>query len=99
MFFFSKLLLSGCATLHIEPPRCAVFLQVDLVDQAVMTAEEVEDLARKLGCKLYRTCVKEDINVTEVRKWCNHTKMTDTVLLEGNWFSLAQHGALGVWYS
>ncbi|KAF5837319.1 small rab-related GTPase [Dunaliella salina] len=40
--------------------------KVDLVHQSAMTAEEVEGLARKLGCKLYRTCVKEDINVTEV---------------------------------
>jgi Ras-related protein Rab-23 len=40
--------------------------QVDLVDQAVVSAEEVEGLARKLGMRLYRTCVKENINVTEV---------------------------------
>jgi Ras-related protein Rab-23 len=41
--------------------------KVDLVDQAVVSATEVESLARKLGLKLYRTCVKEGINVTEVR--------------------------------
>jgi len=41
-------------------------MQVDLVQEAVVTAEEVEALARQLKCKLYRTCVKEDINVTEV---------------------------------
>ncbi len=29
--------------------------QVDLVDRAVVTAEEVETLARKLGLRLYRT--------------------------------------------
>lgn len=40
--------------------------KVDLVDQAVVTASEVEGAARKLGLKLYRTCVKENINVTEV---------------------------------
>ncbi|KAJ9533814.1 hypothetical protein QJQ45_026908 [Haematococcus lacustris] len=40
--------------------------KVDLVDQAVMAADEVEGLARKLGLRLYRTCVKENINVTEV---------------------------------
>lgn len=40
--------------------------KVDLVDQAVVTANEVEGIARKLGLKLYRTCVKENINVTEV---------------------------------
>eukprot|EP00983_Pelagomonas_calceolata_P020559 647331-Pelagomonas_calceolata.AAC.2 len=52
----------------LAAPSIAIMpgLQVDLVHQAAMTAEEVEGLARKLGCKLYRTCVKEDINVTEV---------------------------------
>lgn len=36
------------------------------MDHAVVSPEEVEDLARKLGLRLYRTCVKENINVTEV---------------------------------
>lgn len=36
------------------------------MDQAVVSPEEVEALARKLGLRLYRTCVKENINVTEV---------------------------------
>lgn len=40
--------------------------KVDLVDQAVVSPTEVEGMARKLGLKLYRTCVKENINVTEV---------------------------------
>lgn len=40
--------------------------KVDLVDQAVVRPEEVEGIARKLGLKLYRSCVKENINVTEV---------------------------------
>mmetsp|Transcript_20202 Transcript_20202/g.51171 ORF Transcript_20202/g.51171 Transcript_20202/m.51171 type:complete len:249 (-) Transcript_20202:284-1030(-) len=40
--------------------------KVDLVDHAVVSPEEVEALARKLGLRLYRTCVKENINVTEV---------------------------------
>ena len=38
----------------------------DLADQAVVSATEVEGIARKLGLKLYRTCVKEGINVIEV---------------------------------
>eukprot|EP00798_Chlamydomonas_sp_ICE-L_P032316 gene32316-16887_t len=40
--------------------------KVDLLDEAAASAEEVEELARKHGMKLYRTCVKENLNVTEV---------------------------------
>jgi len=40
--------------------------KVDLLDRAVAQPDEVEGVARKLGLKLYRTCVKENINVTEV---------------------------------
>merc|ERR1740139_1147952 len=36
------------------------------MDQAVMDAKEVEDTAKKLRLKLYRTCVKDDLNVSEV---------------------------------
>ncbi len=39
--------------------------QIDLVDQAVVAADEVEDLARELGVKLYRACAKENLNVSE----------------------------------
>lgn len=40
--------------------------KVDLLDQAAMTNDDVENLARKLGLKLYRTCVKENVNVVDV---------------------------------
>lgn len=40
--------------------------KVDLLDQAVMSKEEVEQIAKKLRLKLYRTCVKDDMNVSEV---------------------------------
>lgn len=40
--------------------------KVDLIEQAKMTSDEVEAIARKLGLKLYRTCVKDNLNVTEV---------------------------------
>ena len=33
--------------------------------QAVVSPEEAIAMARKLGLKFYRTCVKEDLNVTE----------------------------------
>lgn len=40
--------------------------KVDLLDQAVMSKDEVETIAKKLRLKLYRTCVKDDMNVSEV---------------------------------
>ncbi|CAE7558220.1 RAB23 [Symbiodinium natans] len=40
--------------------------KVDLLDEAVVEAKEVETLAKKLRLKLYRTCVKDDLNVSEV---------------------------------
>eukprot|EP00747_Dinoflagellata_sp_TGD_P098248 gnl/TRDRNA2_/TRDRNA2_167388_c0_seq1.p1 gnl/TRDRNA2_/TRDRNA2_167388_c0~~gnl/TRDRNA2_/TRDRNA2_167388_c0_seq1.p1 ORF type:complete len:255 (+),score=70.68 gnl/TRDRNA2_/TRDRNA2_167388_c0_seq1:181-945(+) len=40
--------------------------KVDLMDDAAMEAREVEYLAKKLRLKLYRTCVKDDLNVTDV---------------------------------
>jgi len=40
--------------------------KVDLIEEAAMQAREVEYLAKKLKLKLYRTCVKDDLNVTEV---------------------------------
>lgn len=40
--------------------------KVDLMDDAAMDATQVEFLAKKLRLKLYRTCVKDDLNVSEV---------------------------------
>jgi len=40
--------------------------KVDLMDSAVMESSEVESIANKLKLKLYRTCVKDDMNVSEV---------------------------------
>lgn len=40
--------------------------KVDLMDNAAMESREVEYLAKKLKLKLYRTCVKDDLNVSEV---------------------------------
>lgn len=47
---------------------CMVLVQnkVDLMDEALMDAKDVEFLAKKLRLKLYRTCVKDDLNVSEV---------------------------------
>jgi len=49
-------------------PIVAVLVQnkVDLIEDAVMTNQEVEAIARKLQLKLFRTCVKDNLNVIEV---------------------------------
>mmetsp|Transcript_28087 Transcript_28087/g.53501 ORF Transcript_28087/g.53501 Transcript_28087/m.53501 type:complete len:250 (+) Transcript_28087:198-947(+) len=43
--------------------------KVDLIDKAAMSPEEAEATARKLKLKFYRSCVKENMNVTEVFKY------------------------------
>lgn len=49
------------------PIACALVQnKVDLLDEAVVTPQEVEALARRLGVRLYRTCVKENLNVSDV---------------------------------
>ena len=47
---------------------CQVLVQnkIDLLDKAAVTSVEVEDLARRMGTKLYRTCVKDNVLVDEV---------------------------------
>lgn len=40
--------------------------KMDLIDESVVTQEEVEELAKRLKLKLFRTSVKEDFNVNEV---------------------------------
>jgi Ras-related protein Rab-23 len=50
-------------------PMLLVQNKVDLIDQAVMSPQEVEATAQRLGLALYRTCVKENLNVTEVFRY------------------------------
>jgi len=40
--------------------------KIDLIDEAEVTKEEVEDLARRMKMRLYRTCVKDNILVDDV---------------------------------
>merc|ERR1712124_188241 len=40
--------------------------KVDLMDDAKMSTHEVEHIAKKLRLKLYRTCVKDNLNVDDV---------------------------------
>ncbi|KAL3286782.1 hypothetical protein HHI36_001276 [Cryptolaemus montrouzieri] len=49
-----------------EIPTVIVQNKIDLLDQSVVNPEEIELLARALGCKLIRTSVKEDLNVAAV---------------------------------
>lgn len=47
-------------------PMVIVQNKIDLIEQAAMTKEETELLARRLKLNFYRTSVKEDFNVSEV---------------------------------
>jgi len=49
-----------------EIPMVLVQNKVDLISQACMSAQEAEDIARSLRLKLYRTCVKENLNIQQV---------------------------------
>ncbi|XP_076053243.1 RAS oncogene family member Rab23 [Oratosquilla oratoria] len=47
-------------------PMVLVQNKIDLIDQATVKPDEVEALARELQMRLYRTSVKEDLNVDQV---------------------------------
>jgi len=49
-------------------PICSVLVQnkTDLLNDAKMTAAEVDDLARRMSMRLYRTCVKDNLLVSDV---------------------------------
>lgn len=47
-------------------PMVLIQNKIDLVEQAVMTREESEELAKKVALKFYRTSVQENYNVNEV---------------------------------
>uniref|UniRef100_W8AB61 Ras-related protein Rab-23 n=1 Tax=Ceratitis capitata TaxID=7213 RepID=W8AB61_CERCA len=52
-----------------EIPTVIVQNKIDLIEQSVVTADEVETLARNLNCRLIRTSVKEDVNVASVFRY------------------------------
>ncbi|XP_037953054.1 ras-related protein Rab-23-like, partial [Teleopsis dalmanni] len=52
-----------------EIPTVIVQNKIDLIEQSVVTSEEVETLARNLNCRLIRTSVKEDVNVASVFRY------------------------------
>jgi Ras-related protein Rab-23 len=47
-------------------PLVLVQNKIDQLAHAVVTAQEVEALAASLGVRLYRTCVKDGLNVAEI---------------------------------
>eukprot|EP00794_Sanderia_malayensis_P004798 gene4798-5425_t len=49
-----------------EIPMVLVQNKIDLVEDAKMTPEEAEALAKKMKLRFYRSSVKEDLNVKEV---------------------------------
>ncbi|KAF6216187.1 hypothetical protein GE061_000527 [Apolygus lucorum] len=49
-----------------EIPTVLVQNKIDLLEQTVVDPEEVDLLARALGCRLMHTSVKEDVNVNAV---------------------------------
>lgn len=50
-------------------PMVLIQNKIDLVDQAEITADESESLAKKLNLKFYRTSVKDDLNVSDVFRY------------------------------
>ncbi|CAO1354525.1 unnamed protein product [Diamesa serratosioi] len=52
-----------------EIPTILVQNKIDLMDNSVVSFEESELLARNLGCRLFRTSVKEDLNVAAVFRY------------------------------
>ena len=63
---------------------CLVQNKVDLIDDAVVTPDEAEDLARKLGTKFFRTSVKDNLNVTPVFEHLAelHDRMANSGMIE-----------------
>lgn len=68
-----------------EIPMVLVQNKIDLIEQATVTPEEAETLAKKMRLRFYRTSVKEDLNVNEVFRYlCEKYLSQMNTLLEGN---------------
>jgi Ras-related protein Rab-23 len=52
--------------------------KIDLLERAQVSPAEVEELSRRLGMKLYRTCVKDNVRVDEVFEY-----LAESFLSEG----------------
>lgn len=47
-------------------PTCLIQNKIDLIDDAVVSQEDANSLAKRLKVRFYRTSVKEDLNINEV---------------------------------
>lgn len=77
-----------------EIPTVIVQNKIDLIEQSVVTADEVETLARNLNCRLIRTSVKEDVNVASVFRYLA-TKCHQLMLGESTEQSYTHNGGIG----
>jgi Ras-related protein Rab-23 len=53
--------------------------KIDLLDEASVKKVEVEDLASRMGVKLYRACVKSDIMVNEIFEYVAELFLNETL--------------------
>ena len=70
--------------------------KIDLIDEAKMTPQEVEDKARRMNLKLFRTCVKDNLNINEIFNelgWGGALRMVSIDILRGNIFNVWRFGA------
>lgn len=91
-----------------EIPTVIVQNKIDLIDQSVVNPEEADLLARALGCRLVRTSVKDDVNVTAVFRHLaqrcldelRDPRDEDTGPFSGDFFTIRQpamhHNALNI---
>ncbi|XP_054726042.1 ras-related protein Rab-23 [Anastrepha obliqua] len=77
-----------------EIPTVIVQNKIDLIEQSVVSADEVETLARQLNCRLIRTSVKEDVNVASVFRYLA-TKCHQLMLSESTEPTNAHTGGSG----
>ncbi|KAL3154602.1 Ras- protein Rab-23 [Trebouxia sp. C0010 RCD-2024] len=75
-------------------PMALVQNKVDLMDQAEVSSEDAEALTRQLRLRFYRTCVKDNLNVSEGKKTemccklqqlcCKRTRVSATQTVKQN---------------
>ena len=68
---------------------------MDLIDESAVTPAEVEALARRLNMRLYRTCVKDNLNVTEVFEYLAAQYILKGGAQSGNAPAVAAVGDMG----
>lgn len=71
---------------------CMVIVQnkIDLIDEEVVSEEEVEFLAKRLNMRFYRTSVKDNINIDEVFRYLGDKYLSHVDLIIENTTHLPQ---------